>query len=137
MQHRWPRFAATAADSGYRSVHLIPLRLRDDTLGSMNLFRADEGPLNDADAVAARALTDVATISILQQRTTDHALVTQGQLQRALDSRVAIEQAKGYVAQSLDVDMDTAFQRIRAHARGNNLTLAEVARAVVTQELVL
>jgi hypothetical protein len=137
MQRRWPRFAETAADSGYLSVHSIPLRLRDETLGSMNLFRAGDGPLNTVDAIAARALTDVATISILQQRTTDHALVTQGQLQRALDSRVAIEQAKGYVAQSLDIDMDAAFRRIRAHARGNNLTLAEVAHAVITQELVL
>ena len=39
MRRRWPRFAAASEEAGYASVHSIPLRLRDTTLGSMNLFR--------------------------------------------------------------------------------------------------
>ncbi|MBF4603393.1 ANTAR domain-containing protein [Curtobacterium sp. VKM Ac-2884] len=137
MQRRWPIFAAASAESGYASVHAIPMRLRDTTLGSLNLFRETEGALNRDDALAAQALTDVATISILQQRTLQHAALTQAQLQRALDSRVVIEQAKGFVAYTHSVDTEAAFELLRQYARSNQERLADVARAIVERRLVL
>ncbi|MFJ7287130.1 MULTISPECIES: GAF and ANTAR domain-containing protein [unclassified Curtobacterium] len=137
MQRRWPTFARASAESGYASVHSIPMRLRETTLGSLNLFREAEGALNRDDALAAQALTDVATISILQQRSLEHATLTQQQLQRALDSRVVIEQAKGFVAHTHQVEMDDAFAMLRAYARSHQLLLADVARAVVERRLVL
>lgn len=137
MQRRWPLFAAASRESGYASVHSIPLRLRDTTLGSMNLFRETEGALNEDDARAAQALTDVATISILQQRVVEHATIAQDQLQRALDSRVVIEQAKGFLAHTRQVDMDEAFRILRDHARSHRAPLGDVARAVISRELTL
>jgi GAF domain-containing protein len=119
LQRRWPRFAEASQQRGYAGVHAIPMRLRDTVVGSLNLFRESEGALNGADARAAQALADVATISLLQQRTIENATLEASQLQRALDSRVLIEQAKGYVSRALDVDMDTAFRLIRQHARTN------------------
>ncbi|MDR6573698.1 transcriptional regulator with GAF, ATPase, and Fis domain [Curtobacterium sp. 320] len=137
MERRWPTFAAASAESGYASVHAIPMRLRDTTLGSLNLFRESEGALNRDDALAAQALTDVATISILQQRSLEHANLAQQQLQRALDSRIVIEQAKGFLAQTHQIDMDQAFAKLRTHARSNQELLADVARAVVERRLVI
>jgi AmiR/NasT family two-component response regulator len=113
------------------------MRLRETTLGSLNLFRETEGALNREDALAAQALTDVATISILQQRTLEHANLAQQQLQRALDSRVVIEQAKGFVAHTHHVDMEEAFAMLRGYARSHQELLADVARAVVERRLVL
>jgi GAF domain-containing protein len=95
LQRRWPRFAEASQQRGYAGVHAIPMRLRDTVVGSLNLFRESEGALNGADARAAQALADVATISLLQQRTIENATLEASQLQRALDSRVLIEQAKG------------------------------------------
>ncbi|MBM7025559.1 GAF domain-containing protein, partial [Clavibacter zhangzhiyongii] len=89
---RWPAFAAQAAGAGYVSVHAIPLRLRGQVIGSLNLFREHEGVLNEADAIAAQALADVATISVLQERTIRDSSVVRDQLRHALDSRVVIEQ---------------------------------------------
>jgi hypothetical protein len=137
MRQRWPLFAAASEEVGYVSVHSIPLRLRDTTLGSMNLFRETAGALNEEDSIAARALTDVATISILQQRTAEHATLTQEQLQRALDSRVLIEQAKGYLAHTHQVNMDTAFQLLRAYSRSHRTPIAEVSRAVIHRDIVI
>jgi len=134
---RWPVFADLARDSGYRSVHAIPLRLRNETLGSLNLFRETAGALNDVDATAAQALADVATISLLQERALREIDSTREQLQRALDSRVVIEQAKGVVSYSTSVDMDEAFQRIRRHARTNRRPLGEVAADIVAQRLAI
>jgi AmiR/NasT family two-component response regulator len=104
---------------------------------SRNLFRETEGELNRDDALAAQALTDVATISILQQRTLEHAALTQAQLQRALDSRVVIEQAKGFVAYTHSVETDAAFELLRQYSRSHQERLADVARAIVERRLVL
>ncbi|WP_374975428.1 ANTAR domain-containing protein [Microbacterium trichothecenolyticum] len=137
IAHRWPAFATDARASGFSSIHAIPLRLRDSTLGSLNLFRDEAGALNAADAAAAQALADIATISILQQRLVEESEVAQAQLQRALDSRVVIEQAKGYLAQMRDIDMDEAFARIRSHARSTQTRIGVVARDVIDGRLSL
>lgn len=134
---RWPVFADLARDSGYGSVHAIPLRLRDQTLGSLNLFRDTTGELNADDATAAQALADVATISILQERSLREIDSTRDQLQRALDSRIVIEQAKGVVSYTLSVDMDEAFQRIRRRSRDNRQPLVDVASEIVARRLTL
>jgi GAF domain-containing protein len=136
LTDRWPRFAAAVTEAGaFASVHAIPLRLRGQAIGAMNLFHRTPGPLPDADLALGQALADVATIGILQERTIHRGEVVNEQLQTALNSRVIIEQAKGVLAQHLGVPMDTAFDRLRRYARGNNLRLAEVARGLVAGEL--
>lgn len=137
ISDRWPAFAEDARRSGFASLHAIPMRLRASTIGSLNLFRDRVGELNHPDAVAARTLADIATISILQQRLVEESTIAQEQLQRALNSRVIIEQAKGYLAQSRGLDMDTAFQQIRSHARSTRTRLAEVATEIVAGRLQL
>ena len=134
---RWPEFAADARQSGFASLHAIPMRLRDSIIGSLNLFRDRVGKLNEPDAIAAKALADIATISILQQRLVEESILTQGQLQRALDSRVVIEQAKGYIAQRHGLDMDAAFQLIRAHSRSTQTRLSVVAADIIDGRLAL
>ncbi|PZE35730.1 MULTISPECIES: GAF and ANTAR domain-containing protein [unclassified Curtobacterium] len=135
LAERWPAFAAASKLFGYASVHAIPLRLRNETLGSMNLYREQPGALGEDDIVAAQALTDVATISILQQRGLEQATIARTQLQRALDSRVVIEQAKGFLAQTHEVDMDEAFALLRSYARSHQTPLADTARQVVERTL--
>lgn len=135
MRRRWPTFAVAAEAAGFASVHSVPLRVRDTVLGSLNLFRAADGALNERDAAAAHALTDVATISVLQQRTTDHAVRVQEQLQQALDSRIVIEQAKGFIAHTRGTDLDTAFRLLRSYARSHQRLLADTARAIVNRDV--
>jgi GAF domain-containing protein len=137
MASRWPVFATESGTAGYASVHSIPLRASAAVLGSLNLFRNAPGHLNERDAVAARALTDVATIVILQQQSVDHATRAQEQLQQALDSRIAIEQAKGFLAHTHQVDMDTAFALLRRYARSHQMLLQETARAVTDRTIVI
>jgi GAF domain-containing protein len=128
---RWPRFGPVALKAGFRSVHALPMRLRGVTIGTLNLFRADEGVLDDADIVAAQALADVATIAILQHRAALQAHIVIDQLNHALQSRIAIEQAKGVIAERSRLDMDQAFAWLRHHARSKNLLLVDVAHAVI------
>ncbi|MBF4616319.1 ANTAR domain-containing protein [Curtobacterium sp. VKM Ac-1376] len=137
MRHRWPRFADASEQLGYASVHSVPLRLRDTTLGSMNLFRETAGTLNTEDAIAVRALTDVATISTLQHRTDEHADLVQNQLEHALESRIVIEQAKGFLSHTHQIDLDTAFTLLRSYARSHQTRIADAARDVVDRRVVI
>jgi GAF domain-containing protein len=128
----WARFAAVAIDNGFSSVHALPMRLRRDVLGSLNLFNAERPSLDDNELRVAQALADVATIGILQQRSVRRSSELAEQLQGALNTRIVIEQAKGVLAEYGGVGMDVAFAALRRHARDRNLKMGEVAESLVT-----
>jgi GAF domain-containing protein len=128
---RWPQFAAAARDAGFTAVQALPMRLREQVIGALNLFRATPGPFGPADVRVGQALADVATISLLHERSMRHSEILNEQLQTALNSRVIIEQAKGKLAERLGVNMDQAFSLLRDAARSRNLRLSDLARALV------
>lgn len=128
---RWPVFTPKALEKGFRSVHSLPLRLRGRTIGALNLFRSNQGPMRDEDVAIAQGLADVATIAILQHRSSLDAVVLNEQLSTALDSRIIIEQAKGVISESTHCTMIEAFERLRGHSRNHNTRLTEVARGIV------
>jgi GAF domain-containing protein len=134
-EDRWPLFTAEVAEAGFRSVHSLPLRFRSEVIGALNLFRTKPGPLAAPDLAGAQAMADIATISILQERALREAKVLAEQLQRALNSRVIIEQAKGVLAERTQVNLDDAFNMLRSYARNNNRRLHDVATAVVSSLL--
>jgi hypothetical protein len=129
---RWPRFAEAAVRSGFATVEALPMRLRDQVIGALNLFRAAPGGLDPADLRIAQALADVATIGLLHERNVRRRETVAEQLQAALNSRVIIEQAKGKLAERLGIDMDRAFKMLRDYARNSNQHLTDVARDFVT-----
>jgi len=133
--HRWPEFAALAATAGVASVHAVPMRLRDNVLGALNLFGATPGPLEASDLRLAQALADVATIALIQDRAATDREAVHEQLQHALDSRVVLEQAKGVLAHSGDLDVTAAHGVLRLYAKDHNLTLAALAQALVSRAL--
>jgi GAF domain-containing protein len=133
---RWPGFAAAVQDQGgFRSVHALPLRLRQESIGALNLFHSRPGPLPEADLALGQALADIATIGILQERAIRQGEVVNEQLQTALNSRVVIEQAKGVIAERAGLPMDVAFDRLRRYARASNQKLSDVARRLVERDL--
>jgi GAF domain-containing protein len=128
---RWPRFAAAAAEVGFASVHALPMRLREEVIGALNLFDINPRVLSEDKLRIGQALADVATIGLLQQRAIRRREVLTEQLQTALTSRVLIEQAKGMLAERLGLDVDQAFNLLRQTARGRNRRLSELAHAIV------
>ena len=128
---RWPSFSAAALKAGFRSALALPLRLRELTLGALNLLSVTQTPMGQADVIVARAFADLATLSIVQHRTAAEAQRLNEQLSGALTSRVVIEQAKGVIAERAGADLAEAFSRLRTYARNHNLRLTDVAHAAV------
>lgn len=128
---RWPRFSLVAMEAGFRSVTALPLRLRERTVGALNLFNVQESPMDDHDVMVAQAFADLATISVLQHGAVADSQRINEQLTQALTSRVVIEQAKGVIAERAGVGIDEAFVRLRNYARAHNLRLVDVAGAAI------
>ncbi len=128
----WPRFTAAARECGFRAVHAVPMRLRDQVIGVLTFLGVDPGDPDREDIELGQALADVATIGILQQRTIERRDEVTGQLQTALRSRIVIEQAKGVLAQRGGLSMDEAFRHLRSYARARQLRLTDLATAITT-----
>ena len=129
---RWPIFARRAVGAGVLAVHAVPMRLRETVLGAMNVFGSESVALSVEGQRLLRALADVATIAIIQERAMERAEVLNEQLQAALTSRIVIEQAKGAVAQTFSVTVEEAFEMMRSHARSNHLRLTDLAQTIVS-----
>lgn len=134
---RWPLFQSSALSQGFRSLHAVPMRLRSRTIGALNLFGHEVGPLTADDAAIAQAFADVATITLLQERAARESALINEQLQRALNSRILIEQAKGVIAHTSNVDMNAAFALLRGYARAHNQTIYETADKIINRRITL
>lgn len=131
--HRWPLFAPRAVAAGFQSVHAFPLRVRQQVIGALNVFGATVGAgFDDADVPIVQSLADVAAIGLLHQRARQRAQTLTDQLQRALESRIIIEQAKGVIIHAFDVSLDEAFRLIRAYSRRRNTRIADLTAAIVS-----
>lgn len=129
----WPVFAPRAHEMGFQSVHAFPMRLRNLTIGAVNLFDTTPSEYEPREIQIVQALADVATIAILQERALTRAEALTEQLQGALNSRIVIEQAKGALAQREAISIETAFQLLRGQARSTRRTLLEVAQELLAE----
>ena len=90
---RWPGFAAEARNQGFQTAHVLPMRWRQETIGTLTLYGAGTSVPSEEELVIAQGLADVAAVGISQQRTLNRKETRIVQLQQALDTRVVIEQA--------------------------------------------
>jgi hypothetical protein len=127
---RWPRFVPAAIDGGFASVHAVPMRAAGFVMGALGLFGSRPGELSDADLLVGQTLAHVASVAILQEHAPTPTTVMP-QLRSALISRVAVEQAKGFLRETLGVSVEEAFRLLRTYARTHNEHLTDVARRLV------
>ena len=133
-KRRWPKAADAALNLGLQAVYAFPLRLRNDCIGALNLYREVKGPFGEDDVRLAQSFADVAAIGILQHRAIADAETRADQLQSALNSRIVIEQAKGVVMAKTGKSAQEAFLMLRAYARSKRTKLQDVAGMVVESQ---
>lgn len=134
---RWPAFSEAALAAGARSVFGFPLRVGSVRLGAMNLYGALAGDLTDTQYDDAIVMADIAAESVLAMQADAPEGDLADRLSAGSDFRDLVHRAAGMVAVQLDVGVDEALLRLRAHAFGNETTLQDVAEDVVARRLVL
>lgn len=128
---RWPNFAPRALAAGVHSIHGLPMGGRSGLpIGALNIITVERRALVDDELRIADMLSDVAVAYLVSIRAGEQANELAGHLQRALDSRVVIEQAKGVLVGRHGGTMEAAFDRLRGHARATHRRLHDVARDV-------
>jgi GAF domain-containing protein len=132
---RWPVFAPEASDAGFQMMCAVPLRVRTDVIGALNLFRGTDEPFTAAEMDIAQAMAEMAAIGLIQERALRERSLLAEQLQVALNSRVIIEQAKGMLAEYLTMNVDEAFKLLRNYARDHNRKLSQVASDIINRKI--
>lgn len=131
LETRWPAYQRVAAQVGVRSVAAVPLTLSQEAVGSFNLYRDRTGPWSEHDLAAVTVLANMATAFLLNASALAKQTQLAEQLQRALDTRVLVEQAKGILAEANTITVEAAFRLIRRYARDRNLKIHDVAHGIV------
>jgi transcriptional regulator with GAF, ATPase, and Fis domain len=132
---RWPVFTPVALEKGFLSVQAIPMRVRGETIGALNLFRATTGRIAEQDLPLGQGMADIAAIALLHERTIRESRDVMQQLQGALSSRIVIEQAKSILAQHAQIGVDAAFSQLRTYARAHNRRLSDIAGELIDGNL--
>jgi GAF domain-containing protein len=133
--HRFPRFGPQAEAAGMAAVYSFPMAVDDTVFGALNLYSAQPGSLTGQQIEVGSTLADIATCYLMNARDMERSKRLANELQHALHSRVVIEQAKGYIAATLKVDPEDAFELIRAYSRRHQIKARVVARALVYGDL--
>lgn len=132
---RFPAFGPRAVDAGMASVYSFPMRLDQQVIGALNLYSDTPGRFTSDQIEVGQVFADVATSYLLNARDIEQKDLLTRQLQHALNSRVLIEQAKGFVVARTGVEMPDAFELIRGYARRNQTKVRLVARSVLNGSL--
>jgi ANTAR domain/GAF domain len=133
---RWPAFAPRALSAGIGGIHAVPMGAgASGILGTLDIVTAEPRSLSDLDLSIAEMLSDVAVSYLVAVRAHEQTSELAQQLQRALDSRVVIEQAKGILTGRHGMPLEQAFEVLRRHARSTSQKLHDVAARVCSGDL--
>ena len=132
IRARWPLAGEAIAGAGYDSVHAYPLRWRDRTLGALNILHRNGTPAAADDGLIAQALADMATAVIVQAAGLTADQITES-IERALQARTVIEQAKGVLAYTRNVDLAAAYDLLRRLAAEDHATLTGTAAGIIAR----
>jgi GAF domain-containing protein len=128
---RWPRWNSEARARGVQAVLGVPLRVREESLGAINIYSEERRSWSQHEIRIARVLSDMAASYVANASDLQQSRRTSEQLREALESRAVIEQAKGILASEGGYGVDHAFQVLRAHSRRHGASLRSVSHAVV------
>jgi GAF domain-containing protein len=128
---RWPDYRAGCLHAGLVAVLGVPLAIPERTIGVMNVYREAPGPWTEEEIDACSTLAALSAACVLNATRQIAAEGVADQLQHALDARVDIEQAKGYLMASRRLSAEDALGLLRDEARRSNRKLRDLALEVL------
>jgi GAF domain-containing protein len=127
---RFPAFATAAEAAGIHSFLAAPLMVRGEGIGSLNLYSTGDHGFGEVDEAVVQLFATQGSVAVTNGRLYHRATAVSQQLERAMDSRSVIEQAKGVLMATMSIDPDEAFEVLRRASQHENRKLRELAAEV-------
>ena len=124
---RWPRFLQRASQSPIRSVAALPLCVRGDQIGSLNLYARDPDVFDEATVAVATAYAAHAAVAV-------KAAKTQAELEAGMATRALIGQAMGIIMATHRISAEDAWSLLRQTSQNRNVRVAQLAEDVLDQQ---
>ena len=131
----WPHYTQRAFELGARAVFAYPLRLDTEPIGVLTLYQDTIGPLSADQIADSIVIATVLAHTIASIQATSTARLLASELSDANAHRAEVHQASGMTAIQLQIDVDAALVRMRAHAYAADQSVAFVAREIVAHRL--
>jgi hypothetical protein len=122
---RWPNFAPRAVEAGYRGLLSIQLSVNGGLRAALNLYSHEPDAFDEYSRTLAGLFGAQAALLAYGADQASH-------LQKAVDSRDVIGQAKGILMERFDVDGEAAFQMLVRSSQDTNMKLTAVAEWLTT-----
>jgi hypothetical protein len=133
LSGRWPDFGRSMAAAGFDTVLALPMRWHQRVLGGLNVFWNDARTVSREEGHLAQAFADISTLALMQSGADDDPDTVAQRLRTALQGRVVIERAKGVLAQTDDLAMDEAFERLVEVSDQTARPLSQVAQDILDE----
>lgn len=133
LSDRWPDFGRSMTAAGFETVLASPMRWHEHVLGGLNLFWTTTKTLSQDERDLAQAFADISTLALMQSPTADNLDAVTQRLRAALQGRVVIERAKGVLAQTDNLKMDEAFERLVEVSDRTAQPLSRVAQQILDE----
>lgn len=132
-EKRWGEFTTGALYAGIASVLAVPLPVHNSPFGALALYSTHENAFSDvsfdqAAAFAARAAVVLANATLYWQATD-----LSDQLKEALESRAAIDQAKGILMARDHISGDEAFAVLLRASQAGNIKVRDIALKIIEE----
>jgi GAF domain-containing protein len=131
-EKRWPAFSPAAVERGLQAVLASPIPYNQMAIGVVTVFSTEVHPWSPEGELALVAFTDLAALTIANTMQSEERGELATQLQRALDARVVIEQAKGALCARDGITPGQAFERMRRQARAERRRVLEIAQEIMS-----
>ncbi|MFJ6797647.1 GAF and ANTAR domain-containing protein [Streptomyces sp. NPDC091268] len=133
---RWPAFVPLALAAGYQGAHALPLLVRGQSVGALNLLSNLPTTLTGAENRLLRALTDVATTAAVtwaREPLRPGDIVTR--TQAVLSGKALVDTACGMLAATADMTPHEAVRRLHDCAAQHRTRPTELADRLVQRAI--
>ncbi len=128
---RWPVLSESMSHQPVRAVLGTPVRVGGVPVGTLDVYRGQVHDWDESETAALAQFAEVVATTMTAAIQAHTAGELARQLQYALDYRVVIERAVGYLMAKETVDPVVAFNRLRTAARSRRTKIGEVAEHVL------
>ena len=132
-EQRWPGWAAVAAQAGVHSSLSVGLPVHEHVTGALNIYATTPKAFDDDAIAIAQTFAGFAAVGLANAHLYETQATLAGHLQKAMDNRAVIEQAKGVIMGERRCTAEQAFTILAKLSQDTNRKVRDVATALVTQ----